>query len=471
MDGTSLDTEELPIDELEAQITELAGHLNAAHYRWLLLIREFDRRVGWGDGKLASCAHWLNFKCGLNLGAAREKVRVAHALSELPLISASMACGALSYSKVRALTRVASPATEKDLLNIALHGTAHHIEKTVRLFRRAMQAEELLNEASQQASRALSYHYEEDGSLVIKARIPALSGAVVVKALEVAMAQLPATEVVVETSETQPLSHAARRADALVRMAESSLKCRGANSKTADHYEVVVHVDAETLCADAPGRSHVEHGPTLPVETIRRIGCDASLVAVLEDGEGKVLNVGRRTRSIPPAIRRALASRDPGCQFPGCTFTRFLDAHHVKHWAHGGETKLFNLVTLCRWHHRLVHEGGIEVESRSEGGWRFSKPDGREFHPVDSHPIVDREGTEIESAHRALGLSIDANTAATRWRGEQMDYDLAVFLLCDKAEREQAAHTDAIVPSDALVPPDVSAETSKERPAAIVAHG
>ncbi len=462
MDGTSLNTKELPIDELEAQITELAGHLNAAHYRWLLLIREFDRRLGWGDGKLASCAHWLNFKCGLNLGAAREKVRVAHALSELPLISASMACGELSYSKVRALTRVASPATEKDLLNIALHGTAHHVEKTVRLFRRAMQAEELSNEASQQASRALSYHYDEDGSLVLKARIPALGGALVVKAIEAAMAQLPDTEVAVETSEIWPLDHAARRADALVWMAESSLRRRDADSKTADHYEVVVHVDAETLCADAPGRSHIEHGPTLPIETIRRIGCDASLVAVLEDREGTVLNVGRRTRSIPPAIRRALAARDPGCQFPGCTFTRFLDAHHVKHWAHGGETKLANLLTLCRWHHRLVHEGQIEVESGSEGAWRFSKPDGQEFHPMHPDALVGYDGSEIEAAHRAQGLSITPNTAATRWRGEQMDYDLAVFLLCDKAERE----TDA--QADAFVLPDVSAETRERWPAARV---
>src|ERR1700722_8029962 len=121
MDGTLLAPREFPIEQLEAQITELAGHLNAAEYRWLLLLREFDRRKGWGDGKLASCAHWLNFKCGLNLGAAREKVRVAHALSELPLISASMACGELSYSKVRALTRVASRAIASHLLNIALH--------------------------------------------------------------------------------------------------------------------------------------------------------------------------------------------------------------------------------------------------------------------------------------------------------------------------------------------------------------
>ena len=332
MDGTSLNTEELPIDELEAQITELAGHLNAAHYRWLLLIREFDRRLGWGDGKLASCAHWLNSKCGLNLGAAREKVRVAHALSELPLISASMACGELSYSKVRALTRVASPATEGSL-NIALHGTAHHVEKTVRLFRRAMQAEELSNEASQQASRALTYHYDEDGSLVLKARIPALGGALVVKAIEAAMAQIPDTEVDVDTTETWPLDHAARRADALVRVAESSLRRRGADSKTADHYEVVVHVDAETLCADAPGRSHIDHGPTLPVETIRRIGCDASLVAVLEDREGHVLNVGRKTQHTArhsQSTRRARSglsiSRLHLHEVPGCSSCEALGA-------------------------------------------------------------------------------------------------------------------------------------------------
>jgi hypothetical protein len=133
--------------DLEAQITELAGQLNAANYRWLTLIAEFDRRNGWADGKLPSCAHWLNFKCGLNLGAAREKVRVAHALAGLPKISASMARGELSYSKVRALTRVACEGTEDTFLMIALHGTAHHVERLVSGYRRAQEAEELSREA------------------------------------------------------------------------------------------------------------------------------------------------------------------------------------------------------------------------------------------------------------------------------------------------------------------------------------
>ena len=117
---------DMPTQELEAQITELAGQLNAANYRWLLLIAEFDRRLAWNDGALRSCAHWLNFKVGLNLGAARERVRVAHALPGVPKIAAAMSRGELSYSKVRALTRVATPATEDTLLMIALHGTAYH---------------------------------------------------------------------------------------------------------------------------------------------------------------------------------------------------------------------------------------------------------------------------------------------------------------------------------------------------------
>src|SRR5258708_17544457 len=147
----------ISLDELEAQITELAGQLNAANYRWLMLIAEFDRRNGWSDGKLHSCAHWLNVKVGLNLGAAREKVRVAHALAGLPRIAAAMARGELSYSKVRALSRVACPATEESLLMIALHGTAHHVERLVRGYRRAPEGEEQSRDAHQHAPRADPY--------------------------------------------------------------------------------------------------------------------------------------------------------------------------------------------------------------------------------------------------------------------------------------------------------------------------
>jgi len=145
-------------------------------------------REGWGGGSgIASCAHWLNFKCGLNLGAARERVRVAHALKALPRIAASMARGDLSYSKVRALTRVVCAATEENFLNIAQNGTPHHVEKLVRLYRRAREAQELSREARQQSNRSVTHHFDEDGSLVLRAHLPALAGAMLLKALEAAM--------------------------------------------------------------------------------------------------------------------------------------------------------------------------------------------------------------------------------------------------------------------------------------------
>src|ERR1700722_16513849 len=186
MDGSSIPSgldRRASLAELEAQITALAGQLNAAQYRWLMLIAEFDRREGWSDGRLPSCAHWLNFKCGLHLGAAREKVRVAHALSGLPKIAAAMARGELSYSKVRAVSRVACAATEENFLMIALHGTAYHVENLVRGYRQAQQAEQLSREAQQHVNRSVSYEYAEDGSLVLKARLPAVAGALGIQGL------------------------------------------------------------------------------------------------------------------------------------------------------------------------------------------------------------------------------------------------------------------------------------------------
>jgi hypothetical protein len=350
MDGGMSANSELSLGEIEAQITELAGQLNAAQYRWLMLIAEFDRRAGWSGAGLASCAHWLNFKCGLNLGAARERVRVAHALEALPHIAASMSRGELSYSKVRALTRVACPATEENLLNIALHGTAHHVETLVRLYRRARQAEELSREQRQHANRRVSYYFD-DGSLIIKASLPAVAGATLIKALDAAIDDVPSTETFGE-----------RRAEALALIAEAYLENAQQRSGGSDCHQVVLHVDAESLQHHTAGRCHVEGGPQIPVETVRRIACDASVTEIVENARGEPLDVGRKTRSIPPAIRRALRSRDSGCCFPGCTFRRRLDAHHIEHWADGGETKLDNLVSLCRWRgERMDYDLGVAV--------------------------------------------------------------------------------------------------------------
>src|SRR5258708_986182 len=267
----------LSVAQLAAEITELAGHLNAANYRWLRLIAEFDRRHGWSDGALQSCAHWLNFKCGLDLGAAREKVRVAHALPTLPKIAAAMARGELSYSKVRALTRVAEEATEDYFLMMALHGTAHHVETLVRHYRRVREVEELGREAAQQGSRRLNYWFESDGSFVFNGRLPALAGAALINALEAAIEAIPPSDIDAKRSEA-PANRRMRRADALALMAESFLHNGPKNASTADRYQVAVHVDAETLRESTAGRCEIEYGPSMAAETARRVACDAGVI-------------------------------------------------------------------------------------------------------------------------------------------------------------------------------------------------
>ncbi|MGH8131339.1 MAG: DUF222 domain-containing protein [Steroidobacteraceae bacterium] len=422
--------------DLIDRITELAGHLNAAHARWLALIAELDCRNAWAEWGVKSCAHWLNWKCGLDLGAAREKLRVAHALEKLPRIAESMTAGKLSYSKVRAMTRVADESNEDYFLNIALHGTAHHVEKLVRVYRRARESQELSREAQQQAGRSLSWFQDDDGSLVIRARLPAEAGAVFRKALEAAVEAMPSKVIVSAETFLEPVeSTASRRGDALVLMAEGFLASDSNTLSGGDRQQIVVHVDAQTLKHDHAGRCELEEGPGIAAETARRLACDASLVVLVENEQGEPLNIGRKTRTIPPAIRRALNSRDRGCRFPGCTHTRFVDGHHVQHWSHGGETKLSNLLTLCRFHHRLVHEGQIMVQVLDDGAFRFVRPDGMAFESYAPAAETQLDWMQLVAAHAQQQIHITPRTAITRWTGESPDYGQAVEWLLLTAER------------------------------------
>ncbi len=166
------------------------------------------------------------------------------------------------------------------------------------------------------------------------------------------------------TEELEPI--AARRADALAEIAETYMNNSESSGSTADRYQVVVHVRAEDGdCGEQ--LAHIEDGPGITAVTSRRIACDSTIVAIKEDKNGEPLSIGRRSRSIPPPMRRALRARDQGCRFPGCTNTRFVDGHHIEHWADGGETSMDNLVMLCRHHHHLVHEGGFVCEKSVDG--------------------------------------------------------------------------------------------------------
>lgn len=219
----------------------------------------------------------------------------------------------------------------------------------------------------------------------------------------------------------------ARRADALRLVAEGFLQQEATRSIGGDRHQVVVHVSAETLRSGAAGSCEFEGGPSMAAETVRRIACDASVVALIEDEDGEPLSVGRKTRTISAPLRRLLNARDKGCRFPGCANTRHVDAHHIEHWANGGETKPSNLVSLCSFHHRKVHEGGMQIHVLDDGALRFIKLDGTAIDSVASgctQPLSD--WTEIPEAHRERGIRIDERTAATRWRGERCDYGLGL---------------------------------------------
>src|SRR5437762_5423644 len=173
------------LDHLGDEIAELSAHLDAATARLLDLIREFDAREGWGNG-FRSCAAWLTWRIGLDPRAARERVRVARALGTLPRLAQALARGELSYSRVRALTRVATPETEARLLAVGKAGTAEHVERIVRRWRLTDRKAEAEETTRRHRSRALHVYHDEDGMVIIRARLEPEAGAVVVQALAAA---------------------------------------------------------------------------------------------------------------------------------------------------------------------------------------------------------------------------------------------------------------------------------------------
>jgi len=417
-------------DALEREITILCAQINAAGYRLLQLVAELDDEAPWGAWGLQSCAHWLNWRCGLGMNAAREKVRVAHALKELPQISASYASGELSFSKVRAVTRIADQDNEKKLLELARYATAAQVEKLVSAYRGVECREERERAANQHAERELNYYHDDDGSLVIHARLPTEEGALVLQALNAAMDARRAEEnnetksedVTAVTSEPSD-SFAQHRADALTTMAETTLRHGPEPLSMTERYQVMVHVTAETLSENEPGRCELDNGQALALDTVRRITCDSSLLRITQDDAGNPLDIGRKTRAVPPAMQRALRSRDSGCRFPGCTHHRFVDAHHIRHWADGGDTSIDNLVLLCRHHHRLVHEHGFGVERNADNHIRFSRPDGR---VIEENPQLPDNGSVegLRQRNRETSEAIDASS----WiiPGGTLDYGIAI---------------------------------------------
>ena len=426
-------------DTLATAVATLAAHIHAATWRLLVLIAELDRRKLWAAQGAMSCGHWLSWACGIDAHTAREKVRVARALENLPLLSGALAKGELGYSKARALTRVATPDNEAMLLDIGLHGTAAHVEKFARLYRQASSANETERADKRHRERGLAFWHEDDGTVVLHGRFPPEMAARILGALEAAMAAHAAEQPAAEWSQ----EHAAppdvprgtrvpkppvtvRRADALAWMADRVFEAGDAPALAPDRHEVVVHVDAEVLAGGGAGRCEVAGDSALAGETARRLCCDAGIVATVDGPAGEPLAVGRRTRTIPPAMRRALLVRDRGCRFPGCASTHRLHGHHVQHWAKGGETSLDNLVLLCPFHHRLVHEGGFDVQRgrRRDVPLRLSAR-------VDGATAAARRPLVTGGHHRAERGARDCHRRQdrdARWDGQPVDYDQGIMV-------------------------------------------
>jgi hypothetical protein len=451
------------------------------------LIREFDARGGWNNGACLSCAHWLCYRVGLAMRAARERVRVARALGTLPRLAQALARGELSYSKVRALTRIATPETEERLVKVGLSGTAEHVERIVRGWRRVDRKLEAEDMVRRHKNRALHVYHDDDGMVIIRARLEPQAGAAFIQAIAAARMALwqrtkdaaggpagprvdgPAGPRAVEgPAGPQALEGPAgpryvdgpaepryqdgspeaptieqREADALALVAETALHHGIDPGVPGERYQVVVHIDAAVLAdADAPGQSVLEDGAYVAAETSQRLACDASRVVMRHDADGRITEVGARTRTIPPALRRALEHRDQGCRFPGCG-RRFGQGHHIRHWAHGGPTTLSNLAMLCRRHHRAVHEEGFQVERQPGGELCFRRPDGTVIPEIPIRPALPSDPAAVlRERNAAAGIHIDAQTSKPSWLGDRLDLGYAIDVLHPAATGERVTASE-----------------------------
>jgi 5-methylcytosine-specific restriction endonuclease McrA len=478
IDGIACDTEDpmlMPMAHLEAQICELAGHIAAATCRYLLLVADFDAREGWRAWEQPSCAAWLAWKCQVAPATAREHVRVARALKELPVIRGKFAAGLFSYSKARALTRIATPDTEQGLVDMARHMTAGQIDRFAHAHRKVSQG-------NRQPSheRKLTWRVNDDGTISVSATLPPEDGAVFLQALRASRDDLehphdgdlengepphrPGDRVPVEDL-----------ADALTDVCTSYLRAKIARADNPDIYQVIIHAGAAAItndagsdapqpqdqpagasaeASDAPGpgqvdasivqprwpiwhparedRCHAADGPAISAVALQLIGCNATISTMVHDADGAVLAVGRRTRTAPAALRRAVRERDHHrCRFPGCE-SRKVDLHHIQHWSNGGPTSRDNLILLCRRHHRVVHDKGYIITAARQ----FHTRDGK---PIPHSPTLPRRTGDITTSHDA---TIAYHTIVPPCSGERLNLHDAIYICfanaknkADKADR------------------------------------
>ena len=442
-------------DQLTDEITTWAGRIAAAEAHLIDLVAELDRRGSWFGPGLLSTAHWLSWRLGMGLKAAHERVRVARALPTLPLTNDAFHAGRLSWTQVRAVTRVASADDEATYLECARHASGAQLEKLVRSVRRARKPSEDAADPERAAwLMRTRLSYDDDGTLVVTIRMPAERGAVVIAALESAMAELDLERQSVRRVESSAEDAAGPTAAAPSAAAPSDAAPEPASVPRATHAEALLQLCEGYLARvteEQPGRarrgrarlrvhidplsgwSRLHDGELLPPRTSLTCSQDGidSVVRPLTPADLTCHDLGRSRHDPSPALRQLVGTIDgERCRFAGCTRRRRLHAHHVTPWAGGGSTDLANLVLLCPRHHTLVHAEGFELVLLPDRRLSISTAAG--IAVPHRPPLPFQPARDLIEALQ-LREPVDARTLPPQTSGDRLDLHYAVAVLVQQA--------------------------------------
>lgn len=361
------------------------ARIGAAERELLRLVARADRLDSWREEGARDLAHFLSIRYGISYWKARRWIVAAHALEALPGLSLGLETGMLGIDKVVELARFATPETEGDLIAWAGRVSCAAVRRKADLAARASAQET----QDVERSRSVSWWYFDEGRRFgLEAEFPAAQGAVVARALERIAGAIP-----VMPDEEDEGDAPARRADALVALCSARL----AADPHPDRATVVVHAQLQGL-VQGTGGCELEDGPVISPETARRLACNARVQTVVEDAAGEVVALGRLTREPPAWMVRQVRHRDRECRFPGCGTRAFTEAHHIVWWRDGGRTDLDNLVLICSFHHRLVHEHGWSLRREPGGGLGWFRPGGVPYRAGPSPGLDEEEAQDAEEA-------------------------------------------------------------------------
>jgi hypothetical protein len=428
---------------LEQEILTLAGQLNATEYHLLKRLDAFDGCGGWhGDG-IKSFSHWLNWKIGMGSVMAREKLRVAKALRDLPLTDAAFEKGELSYTKVRAITRIATPANESFLLQIAEYGTARQLEHLVRKFRSLKQQElDTALETSGHQIPACDWFEDDHEMVTFKIKLPSEDALNVINAINRIADQLYEPERAPETEKNVSaetfLEHLFENEEKPTRSECQARAFALIAEQTMSGNELLLHLQANPAHLDHKINggpvAYTDDDNSISPKMLRRMTCDCKVTTAYEDNNGNILDIGRKSRLIPNKLGRVIKQRDQGCRFPGCCQTKWTDIHHIQHWIDGGETNLDNLVTLCRRHHTQLHQGKYQIQTYRQAGTRNNILN-----------FIDSKNQVIPvSFHQNLksSMPITCKPVTSKWQGDELDLDYALQVMgeCTANESTPSGH-------------------------------